>query len=226
MGKRWTEGERETISYLLSFSDKYTYFDLSEALDRPVSGIRRIVKELDLTHKVRKVKSNGEEILFSFLKEIYPNLIIKKQYSIGCRLYLDLYIPDLFMGFEYDGVQHFEESSFFHKNEDSFIKGQVLDDKKDNICARKGINLIRIGYEDTLSKNSIIREIDKVGPGKEQVKEESSKEIKRRFQKEKYEALKIKQKNSEYFKSLKEKQKLERKEKYLYLKSIKKDNEH
>ena len=79
MGKRWTEQEKETISYLLSFSDKYTYFDLSEALDRPVSGIRRIVKELDLTHKVRKVKSNGEEILFSFLKEIFPNLIIKKQ---------------------------------------------------------------------------------------------------------------------------------------------------
>ena len=75
-------------------------------------------------------------------------------------------------------------------------------DKKDNICASKGINLIRIGYEDTLSKDSILEEIDKIGPGEEQVEEESFKEVKKQFQKEKYQAFKRKQKDSEYFKSI------------------------
>ena len=224
MARRWTEDEMKTLSYLLGFSGKYTYLDLAEALDRPVSGIRKACKELGLQGNVKKSKSNGEDILFEFLIEIFPDLIVKKQHPVGDRLFLDLYIPDLFLGFEYDGIQHFEESSFFHKNKDSFIRGQVLDNKKDDICAGKGIHLIRIGYEDTLSKEFLIDEINKVGPGSGNPTDESSSfdTFKKEANKKRYQLAKEMKKNSEYHKSLKEQSKKRNRERYLYLKELKK----
>ena len=56
MGKRWTDEEKKTLAYLLSFPNKYTYLDLSEVMDRPVSSIRRICSELDLQDNVKKIK--------------------------------------------------------------------------------------------------------------------------------------------------------------------------
>ena len=224
MGKRWTDEEKKTLAYLLSFPNKYTYLDLSEVMDRPVSSIRRICSELDLQDNVKKIKSNGEEILFDFLREIYPDLVITKQYPVGERLHLDIYIPDLAIGFEYDGIQHSQENSFFHKNKDSFLRGQVLDDKKDNICESKGIHLIRIGYEDTLSKDFIINEINKVGPGELIDDPEDKESIRKNYNKEQYKLLKEQKKNSDYHKFLKKRNKDFRKERYSWLKSIKKEH--
>ena len=224
MARRWTEDEKTTLSYLLSFPGKYSYLDLADALNRPVSGIKRICAELNLQDNIKKSKSNGEDLLFNFLKEIYPNLIVKKQYSVGDRLSLDLYIPDLFIGFEYDGIQHSQETSFFHKNKDSFIRGQVLDSKKDDICASKGIHLIRIGYEDILSKEFILNEINKVGPGSGNSLDcsDSFDALKKKANKKKYQSMKEMKQNSEYHKSLKEQSKKRSRERYLYLKELKK----
>jgi hypothetical protein len=132
-------------------------------------------------------------------------------------------MPELAIGFEYDGIQHFEENSFFHKNKDLFLRGQILDDKKDNICASKGIHLIRIGYENSLSKDFILSEIKKVGPGQEVDNEKDNESSKRDYSKEKYRLYKEQQKNSEYCKFIKKKNKEFRKERYSQLKSIKKE---
>ena len=225
MAKRWTEEEKKTLRYLLGFPNKYSYLDLSEVLERPLSGVRKACNDLNLQDNVRKIKSQGEEILFDFLREIYPNIIIKKQHPIGERLFLDVYIPELSLGFEYDGIQHSQACAFFHKNHDFFLRGQILDDKKDNICATKGINLIRIGYENVLSKDFILNEIEKIGPGKENVTDEDKniKQMQKEYNKEKYKKFKDNQNKSEYKKLIKKKNQELRKELYSQLKSMKKE---
>ena len=126
MAKKWTDKEKQILIKLLEKPGIYTYLQLADVLSRPVSGVQNICSQLNLQSNVKRVKSQGEEILFTLLREIYPALAIEKQHPVGEQLHLDVYIPDLFLGFEYDGIQHSEETSFFHKNRDAFLHGQIL----------------------------------------------------------------------------------------------------
>ena len=227
MTKKWTDREKEILTKLLERQDTYTYLQLAEVLSRPVSGVQNICSQLNLQSSVKRIKSQGEEILFTLLRDIYPSLLIEKQHSVGQRLHLDVYIHDLFLGFEYDGIQHSQESSFFHKNKDSFLRGQILDDKKDDLCAAQGIHLIRISYKEKLTKDLLLSKINSIGPGPgadSYSRDLGIKEKIRVYNKSRYEVAKTNRDNSEHYKKLKEKEKKYRRERYLYLKSIKKEN--
>ena len=165
MAKKWTDEEREILTRLLEKQGVYTYLQLADVLNRPVSGVQRICSQLNLQSNVKRAKSQGEEILFTLLRGIYPTLSIKKQHAIGERLHLDVYIHDLFLGFEYDGIQHSEENTFFHKDKDAFLHGQILDDRKDDLCASQGIHLIRINHKEKLCSEVLLEKINTIGPG-------------------------------------------------------------
>ena len=228
MARKWTDKEKQILTKLLEKQDTYTYQELAEVLSRPVSGVRAICGQLNLQSRVKKVNSIGEELLFGLLRELYPKASIVKQYPVGDRLHLDIYVEDLFLGFEYDGVQHSKENSFFHKSKDSFLRGKILDEKKENLCASKGIHLIRIDYREKLTKELLEAKIELVGPGpgrEDSCVELSIKEKNKVYNKRRYEMAKANRDNSEAYKKLKERQKAYRRERYLYLKSIKEKNE-
>ncbi len=228
MAKKWTDKEKKILMKLLERQNTYTYLQLAEVLSRPVSGVQSICSQLNLQSNVKRAISQGEEILFTLLREIYPSLLIEKQHPVGDRLHLDVYIHDLFLGFEYDGVQHSEENSFFHKNKDAFLRGKILDDKKDNLCASQGIHLIRISYKEKLTKDLLLSKIDSIGPGPgadNYSRDLSVKEKIKVYNKSRYEMAKANRDNSEHYKELKEREKKYRRERYLYLKSIKEESE-
>jgi very-short-patch-repair endonuclease len=227
MARGWTDKEKNILRKLLKKPNVYTYLQLADVLSRPVSGVQSICNKLNLQSNVKRIKSKGEEILFTLLREIYPSLSIEKQHPVGDRLHLDVYIQDLSLGFEYDGIQHSKENSFFHKNKDAFLRGKILDEKKDNLCASQGIHLIRIGHEEELTKDLLTSKIASIGPGPGREagsKESSIKEKNRVYNKRRYELAKINRNNSELYQKLKEQEKNYRRERYLYLKSIK-DNQ-
>jgi hypothetical protein len=228
MAKRWTDKEKQILINLLEKPGIYTYLELAEVLSRPVSGVQNKCAQLDLQSSVKRVTSKGEEILFALLRKLYPTLSIHKQHPVGDRLHLDLYMPSLSLGFEYDGVQHTKESSFFHKNKDAFLRGKVLDEKKEDLCASQGIHLIRISYEEKLTTELLKQKIEEVGPGpglEINSIELSAKEKNRVYNKKQYEMAKVNRDNSEYYQKLKERQKNYRRERYLYLKGIKDQSE-
>ena len=227
MAKKWTDEEKEILTRLLERPGVYTYLELADVLNRPISGVQRICSQLNLQSNVKRAKSQGEEVLFTLLREIYPTLAITKQHPVGERLHLDLYIPDLFLGFEYDGIQHSEENTFFHKDRDAFLRGQILDDRKDDLCASQGIHLIRVSHEENLCKEVLLEKISIVGPGSgnnDTAPELTIQEKAKRYYKKQHEIAKTNNNNSDYYKELTEKGKQYRKERYLYLKSIKKQN--
>jgi len=228
MAKKWTDKEKEILSELLERPGVYTYLELAGVLSRPVSGVQNICSQLNLQSNVKRINSRGEEILFMLLQELYPSFLIKRQHPVGDKLHLDLYIHDLFLGFEYDGIQHSKETSFFHKDKDAFLRGKVLDEKKENLCTSQGIHLVRIDYQEKLTKELLQFKIDLVGPGpgiENNSKELSTKEKNRVYNKRRYEVAKVNRDNSEYYQKLKEREKTYRRERYLYLKSIKEENE-
>ena len=97
------------------------------------------------------VASKGSKKLYDLLTKIFPSFNIEKEYSIGERSRLDYYIKDFNVGIEFDGRQHFEYVQHFHSNKDGFKKQQILDEKKNEICALRDISVIRFSDDDDLT---------------------------------------------------------------------------
>lgn len=69
-----------------------------------------------------------------------------KNPATGKNLELDIYNSDMKLAFEYNGVQHYKFTPFFHKSYKDFEKQQLHDEYKKKVCARLGIKLISIPY--------------------------------------------------------------------------------
>ncbi|MDN5215503.1 hypothetical protein QQ020_25725 [Fulvivirgaceae bacterium BMA12] len=63
-----------------------------------------------------------------------------------CRLELDGYSKSLNFAFEYNGIQHYEYVSYFHKNYENFKLLKEKDYLKQKTCGEKGIKLLVIPY--------------------------------------------------------------------------------
>lgn len=90
--------------------------------------------------------SDSENNLFLFISNGYDGLILRNdRTTIGKEL--DIYLPDLNLAFEYNGV-------FWHS--DNFKENNYHIDKTD-MCEKLGIKLIHIWEDDWLFKNDIVK---------------------------------------------------------------------
>jgi very-short-patch-repair endonuclease len=90
------------------------------------------------------------------LKEIYHSYRILEEVKLPGStashrrsvLYLDFFIPNLRLGIEVHGQQHYEYSPFFHKNKAAFLKAQSRDEDKLKWCELNDIELVVLKYSD------------------------------------------------------------------------------
>lgn len=104
--------------------------------------------------------SHGEEELGEILRKEYPTYHIMEQYSIkiqGRTLFLDYYIPLLGLAIEYDGIQHDQYVSHFHREYIKYRDSRYRDSLKDAWCEQNGITLLRINHKEKLT-NHLVRE--------------------------------------------------------------------
>lgn len=89
-----------------------------------------------------------ETILFNFVKMLYPNDEIIRHYRGREleKLEIDIYIPSIKLGIEFQGKQHTNSISFFGGDK-GLSAQQKRDKKKKNICKKLGIKLVFF-YED------------------------------------------------------------------------------
>jgi hypothetical protein len=64
----------------------------------------------------------------------------------GRRLELDCYNEDLAIAIEYDGAQHASYNERFHSSPTQFSKQQERDRLKEELCAARGVKLIRVPH--------------------------------------------------------------------------------
>lgn len=98
--------------------------------------------------------SIGQKRIFQMIRDLYPRYTIIWEQpieSIGLRY--DIFIKELGIAIEVDGIQHEVFNKFFHKDVSSAKKGFLLDKKKNNFSIEHGIKLIRINYKRSLSIN-------------------------------------------------------------------------
>ena len=113
-------------------------------------------------HKKIGESWTSETILYYIIKKLYPDLTIFRHYrpEILERLELDIYIEDLKIGIEYQGIQHFKPVKHWGGIE-SFEKLQERDKRKKQLCKKNNIRLIYFNYNESLSDNIVRDKIQK-----------------------------------------------------------------
>lgn len=101
----------------------------------------------------------GEKRLYKLLRQVFPNHNITRQDNLDFlgRQRVDFAIRDLKLAFEYDGEQHFRPVQYggisLKKAKREFSLTQQRDKKKKELCKQNLFKLIRIRYDEELTKN-------------------------------------------------------------------------
>ena len=101
--------------------------------------------------------SIAQVFLFKLIKEIYHNYRVVYEFEIpDTKQRFDIFVIELGIAIEYDGIQHKEYCEFFHKDMNGYILSKKMDKKKEEFCKENGIKLVRIdGNIDNFNKNNL-----------------------------------------------------------------------
>ena len=81
------------------------------------------------------------------IKKTYPFLKVVLEHKMPRTiLRLDIYLPDISLAIEIQGIQHYEMNSFFHKDSSSFLEANLRDKEKKAIAANNNIDILYIKY--------------------------------------------------------------------------------
>jgi tetratricopeptide (TPR) repeat protein len=100
----------------------------------------------------------SETILYNIVAKIFSELgyeVVHHSYPPFLRRQeLDIHIPALNLGIEYNGLQHYEPIEFFGGQE-GFEKRQALDEKNKRLCKENGVTLVSFKYDEPLEENLV-----------------------------------------------------------------------
>lgn len=106
-------------------------------------------------------KWKSEAQLFALVSSVYPDAIYQYHTDWLRMQSLDIFIPSLSVGIEYQGIQHYRAVNLFG-GEDNFRHQQENDEKKRNLCKQNGITLIEWPYNEKISKENLEKHLQKV----------------------------------------------------------------
>lgn len=123
--------------------------------------LKRTRIRTDLTAKgIIKPKWKHELSLFHAVRERYPDTLYQYRPEWLGRQSLDLYIPSLKVGIEYQGIQHFRSVEFFG-GEEALLQRQELDRRKKELCEENDVTLIEWPYDLEPLKENIEKQLMK-----------------------------------------------------------------
>jgi len=103
----------------------------------------------------------SEQKLADIVQNIFPDqLIFRNNRSVLDGLEIDVYLPTLKLGFEFNGKQHYNFIPIFHKKFADFQNTILRDKVKNKRAVEKGVMLITIKYDCELTEDNIRQLID------------------------------------------------------------------
>ena len=100
--------------------------------------------------------SHAEITILKMVRELLPNLKIvshhRPDWLLG--LEIDIWIPELNIGIEYQGEQHYKPIEIWG-GEAGFMDLKARDERKRKLCQEKGVNLIEIRFDQQITKNDL-----------------------------------------------------------------------
>jgi hypothetical protein len=111
-------------------------------------------------HKAVGEAWTSETILYYIVKKLFPNFSVLRHYRpdfLG-GLEIDIYIEELKVGIEYQGIQHFRPVKHWG-GEEAFRELKKRDKKKKTICASREIPLVFFEYGEGLSDAFVLNRL-------------------------------------------------------------------
>lgn len=87
-----------------------------------------------------------EETFHRSFGKARPNFLSNPVTGGNFNLELDCYNKDLHLAVEYQGIQHYKYTPYFHKNNETFLNQKYRDELKRRICKDNIITLIEVPY--------------------------------------------------------------------------------
>src|SRR5574344_1971892 len=109
------------------------------------------MKQLLIEQGVIKKKWKSEVELLRTVHSVYPDCIYQYRAKWLGLQSLDIFIPSLNLGIEYQGLQHYESVILFG-GDVGFKHRQKLDKQTVQLCKEHGVKLIEWRYDETISK--------------------------------------------------------------------------
>ncbi len=112
-----------------------------------------------ITSGITTPKWISEYKLFIRIKSIYPDAIFQYRADWLGKQSLDIFIPSLSLGIEYQGIQHYEEVQFF--GGEKGLKDRIaLDQKKRKICFDRNVKLLEFRYNEVMDIDYIKKKVN------------------------------------------------------------------
>lgn len=99
-------------------------------------------------------KWKSEQTLFALVKKEYPDALFQFRPRWLEPQNLDIYIPSINVGIEYQGIQHYKSIDFFG-GEEAFAYRQKLDERKKNLCEANGLKLVAWPYTEAITEANL-----------------------------------------------------------------------
>lgn len=136
---------------------------IEKVISKKLRKIRSIIEnEVRAEVGVKKIGESwtSETILYTIVRRIYEGHEIIRHYRPGIleHLELDIYIKDLEIGIEYQGIQHFKPVKHWGGKE-ALEKTKARDKRKRELCKTNGIKLVYVYYYDDLSEDLVRKRI-------------------------------------------------------------------
>jgi len=105
---------------------------------------------LNETRLYNIIRDHYEPLGYTVIHHAHPPFLGRQE--------LDVYIPSLKLGIEYQGRQHYDPVEFFG-GEEGLRYRQELDAKKRMLCKENNILLIEFKYDETIEENVVLEKI-------------------------------------------------------------------
>lgn len=110
-------------------------------------------------------KWTSERDLFLYIRNLYPSTIFQYQPSWLAPQSLDIFIPELSIGIEYQGIQHYEALEYFG-GKAALIQNRKRDLKKAKLCRDNNVTLLEWKYTYEVNDENLEKFIEKYFPKK------------------------------------------------------------
>lgn len=105
-----------------------------------------------------KGRWKNELSLYQVVKKEYPDAIYQYHCEWLGRQSLDIFVPSINTGFEYQGLQHYQAVEFFG-GEEALKRRILLDNEKKKLCYENGVKIVEWKYDEPISKLMLKKKI-------------------------------------------------------------------
>lgn len=156
--KRYMSHSGSTIGIVEYYMEIFGKYGLTEALlknyyKKLKQNIRTLENDLRYIEGYNIVGSlYNETLLYNLIKSAFPDCRVISQYSPSWlkRQRIDIYIQELNVGVEYNGLQHYQAVEYFG-GEMGFEETQKRDSLKRKLCSENDLTLLEVKYNEDIN---------------------------------------------------------------------------